>query len=162
MDTLRPDERAAVVLHYRHELTHPEIADTLGVPLGTVKSLIRRARLRLQEGLHTHGQGQRMTSDDELDAFLISALQEPALEDRGFSRAVSERLIRHRRRRRSDPGVRRRDRHSRRGCGDGVVAYAGLRVSAHDAGNRRRDADSRRGLQPRVDRDGTGWVDDWS
>jgi RNA polymerase sigma-70 factor (ECF subfamily) len=49
MQSLRPEERAAVVLHYRHELTHPEIAEALGVPVGTVKSLIRRARLRLQQ-----------------------------------------------------------------------------------------------------------------
>ena len=49
MERLRPDERAAIVLHYRHELTHPEIAETLELPLGTVKSLIRRARLKLQE-----------------------------------------------------------------------------------------------------------------
>jgi RNA polymerase sigma-70 factor, ECF subfamily len=49
MDVLRPEERAAIVLCYRHELTHPEIAETLEVPLGTVKSLIRRARLKLQE-----------------------------------------------------------------------------------------------------------------
>jgi len=48
MQSLRPEERAAAVLHYRHELTHPEIAEALGVPVGTVKSLIRRARLKLQ------------------------------------------------------------------------------------------------------------------
>lgn len=49
METLRPDERAALVLHYRHELTHPEVAEILAMPLGTVKSLIRRARLKLRE-----------------------------------------------------------------------------------------------------------------
>lgn len=49
MATLRPDERAAIVLHYRHELTHPEVAEALALPLGTVKSLIRRARLKLRE-----------------------------------------------------------------------------------------------------------------
>jgi RNA polymerase sigma-70 factor, ECF subfamily len=48
MDLLRPEERAVIVLHYRHELTHPEIAETLELPLGTVKSLIRRARLKLR------------------------------------------------------------------------------------------------------------------
>ena len=48
MTNLRPEERAAVVMHYRHELTHPEIAEALGVPVGTVKTLIRRARMKLQ------------------------------------------------------------------------------------------------------------------
>ena len=48
METLRPEERAVVVMHYRHELTHSEIAEALGVPMGTVKSLIRRARMKLQ------------------------------------------------------------------------------------------------------------------
>jgi RNA polymerase sigma-70 factor, ECF subfamily len=49
MNMLRSDERAAIVLHYRHELAHPEVAQILDLPLGTVKSLIRRARLKLQE-----------------------------------------------------------------------------------------------------------------
>lgn len=51
---LRTDERAALLLHYRHELTHPEIADTLDLPLGSVKSLIRRAQLKLKE-IHETG-----------------------------------------------------------------------------------------------------------
>lgn len=45
---LRPEERAALVLHYSDDLTHPEIAEVLGLPLGTVKSLLRRARLKLR------------------------------------------------------------------------------------------------------------------
>lgn len=49
LEQLHPAERAAVVLHYRHACTHAEIADTLHVPLGTVKTLIRRARIRLQQ-----------------------------------------------------------------------------------------------------------------
>ncbi|HLA78624.1 MAG TPA: sigma-70 family RNA polymerase sigma factor [Vicinamibacteria bacterium] len=56
MGMLRADERAALVLHYQHELTHPEVAEALELPLGTVKSLIRRGRLRLQEA---HGLGKR-------------------------------------------------------------------------------------------------------
>ena len=48
MGLLRADERAAVLLHYRHELTHPEISETMGLPLGTVKSLIRRSREKLK------------------------------------------------------------------------------------------------------------------
>jgi RNA polymerase sigma-70 factor (ECF subfamily) len=49
VDRLRPDERAALLLHYRHDLTHEEVAATLDLPLGTVKSLIRRARFKLRE-----------------------------------------------------------------------------------------------------------------
>ena len=45
---LRPEEQAAILLHYRHGLTHPEAAAALGVPLGTVKSLIVRARGKLR------------------------------------------------------------------------------------------------------------------
>lgn len=45
---LRDDERAAITLHYRHGLSHPEVARTLELPLGTVKSLLRRARQKLQ------------------------------------------------------------------------------------------------------------------
>lgn len=44
---LRSEERAALLLHYRHELSHTEVATALNVPLGTVKTLLRRARLRL-------------------------------------------------------------------------------------------------------------------
>jgi RNA polymerase sigma-70 factor (ECF subfamily) len=48
MAMLRTEERAAVILHYRHELTHIEIADAMALPVGTVKTLIRRARLKLK------------------------------------------------------------------------------------------------------------------
>ncbi len=46
--TLRPEERAALVLHYSDDLSHSEIAEVLDLPLGTVKSLLRRARLKLR------------------------------------------------------------------------------------------------------------------
>jgi RNA polymerase sigma-70 factor (ECF subfamily) len=48
LGTLREDERAALLLHYRHDLSHPEVADAMGLPLGTAKSLIRRGRDKLQ------------------------------------------------------------------------------------------------------------------
>ncbi len=51
MSALRPEERAAIDLHYRHELTHVEIAGVLRLPLGTVKSLILRGRSRLKDVL---------------------------------------------------------------------------------------------------------------
>ena len=51
---LAPGERAAIVLHYQHGMSHSEIADLLDLPLGTVKTLIRRGRQTLQQ---TFGRG---------------------------------------------------------------------------------------------------------
>lgn len=48
MMRLPPDARAAILLHYQYGMSHPEIAETLALPLGTVKTLIRRGRQRLQ------------------------------------------------------------------------------------------------------------------
>ncbi len=53
---LTEEERNVLLLHYRHELTHQEIADALDIPLGTVKSLIRRARIKLQQVHETDGE----------------------------------------------------------------------------------------------------------
>lgn len=45
-----PDrQRAAVVLRYELQLTDAEIADTLNMPIGTVKSTLHRAVARLRE-----------------------------------------------------------------------------------------------------------------
>jgi len=43
--------RQVVVLHYYLQLSYPEIASTLGIPEGTVKSTLNRARARLKEEL---------------------------------------------------------------------------------------------------------------
>jgi len=49
---LPPTYRQAVYLRYNRELTHQQIADTLGVPVGTVKTWLRRALLQLRKQLH--------------------------------------------------------------------------------------------------------------
>lgn len=46
---LSPGARAAIVLHYQHGMSHAEIAEALDLPLGTVKTLIRRGRQTLQK-----------------------------------------------------------------------------------------------------------------
>ncbi len=64
MGLLRADERAAVLLHYRHELTHPEIAETMGLPLGTVKSLIRRSREKLKRFHESKSEARQSWNED--------------------------------------------------------------------------------------------------
>lgn len=49
LETLDPQRRSLVVLAYIHGLTHGELAGRLGVPLGTMKSWIRRSLLSLKE-----------------------------------------------------------------------------------------------------------------
>ena len=47
LKSMRPEERSAMILCLGHEYTHTEAAEILKVPLGTVKSLILRAKQKL-------------------------------------------------------------------------------------------------------------------
>ncbi|MBM3530969.1 MAG: sigma-70 family RNA polymerase sigma factor [Alphaproteobacteria bacterium] len=49
LERLDAQRRAVVVLAYVHGLSHGELAGRLGVPLGTVKSWVRRSLISLQE-----------------------------------------------------------------------------------------------------------------
>jgi RNA polymerase sigma factor (sigma-70 family) len=49
LETLEPARRQAITLAYIHGLSHGELAGRLGVPLGTVKSWIRRSLVLLRE-----------------------------------------------------------------------------------------------------------------
>jgi len=51
VEALPPDQRAVFALYATGELTYGEIAETLGVPIGTVMSRLYHARLRLKERL---------------------------------------------------------------------------------------------------------------
>ena len=48
---LAPDYRAVVLLRHQEERSYEEIADILGVPLGTVKIRLFRAREELKKRL---------------------------------------------------------------------------------------------------------------
>ena len=49
LERLEPARRSVVLLSYVHGLSHGELAGKLGVPLGTVKSWVRRSLIALQE-----------------------------------------------------------------------------------------------------------------
>jgi RNA polymerase sigma-70 factor (ECF subfamily) len=51
LSELADDVRLCVVLAYHEQMTHTEIAEFTGLPLGTVKSHIRRGTSRLQREL---------------------------------------------------------------------------------------------------------------
>jgi RNA polymerase sigma-70 factor (ECF subfamily) len=53
--TLRPEFRAAVVLRDLCDLDYGEIADALGVPIGTVRSRIARGRAALADMIGNPG-----------------------------------------------------------------------------------------------------------
>jgi RNA polymerase sigma factor (sigma-70 family) len=49
LDRLDPSRRKAIILAYVHGLSHGELAGRFGVPLGTMKSWIRRSLIVLKE-----------------------------------------------------------------------------------------------------------------
>lgn len=51
---LGEQERACMTLAYAAGMTHPEIGEVTGLPLGTVKSHITRGKRKLQEWLREH------------------------------------------------------------------------------------------------------------
>jgi RNA polymerase sigma-70 factor (ECF subfamily) len=62
---LDPEQRSAIVLHYYLDLSLPEVAAALRLPVGTVKSRLHRAREALRAALdadarpHVHVEGGR-------------------------------------------------------------------------------------------------------
>lgn len=46
---LRPEERRALLLNVYHGYSHSQIADRTGLPLGTVKTYVRRGLIRVRE-----------------------------------------------------------------------------------------------------------------
>lgn len=62
--TLEDSARVCIVLAYHERMTHDEIALATGIPLGTVKSHIRRGTARLQEALSAY-QGESAAEESK-------------------------------------------------------------------------------------------------
>jgi len=56
VDALPEEYRTAVVLSDLEGLSYDEIAEAMGVPVGTVKSRLFRGRRRLQEALYRYAE----------------------------------------------------------------------------------------------------------
>lgn len=59
IEHLAPQHREALALFFFHELSHAEMSEVLGVPLGTVKSRLSGARRALRKVLEEPEQGER-------------------------------------------------------------------------------------------------------
>lgn len=73
LDALPADFRAAVVLCDLEQLSYEEIAVTLGVKVGTVRSRIHRGRVLLREALAHRAPGLRPVEPGGVDAAASSA-----------------------------------------------------------------------------------------
>ncbi|MFC1529236.1 RNA polymerase sigma factor [Gemmatimonadota bacterium] len=54
---LPPKERLVLILHYYHNMTQQEMAEELGIPLGTIKSRMRNGMARARQGLRKLSKG---------------------------------------------------------------------------------------------------------
>ena len=60
LDGLEPEFRSVLLLWATMEFTYREIADVLGVPIGTVMSRLHRARRQLTAALHEFARANRL------------------------------------------------------------------------------------------------------
>jgi RNA polymerase sigma-70 factor (ECF subfamily) len=49
LEVLNPNERLTMVLAYAHGMSHAEISEVSGLPVGTIKSHINRGKTKIQE-----------------------------------------------------------------------------------------------------------------
>ncbi|MCW8129201.1 MAG: sigma-70 family RNA polymerase sigma factor [Planctomycetota bacterium] len=65
LDRLDEDQRTVLMLVTLGELSYQEVAESLGVPIGTVMSRLFRARKRLQEDLYDYAKERGLVKNKE-------------------------------------------------------------------------------------------------
>jgi RNA polymerase sigma-70 factor (ECF subfamily) len=65
IDDLQPEFRTVLLLWSTMEVSYQEIADILGIPIGTVMSRLYRARQALARSLHDYAREHRLISTGE-------------------------------------------------------------------------------------------------
>ena len=63
MSTLPGPVSLCIALSYHERLSHPEIEALTGIPIGTVKSHIRRGSARLRELLSAYDESEEMENE---------------------------------------------------------------------------------------------------
>jgi RNA polymerase sigma-70 factor (ECF subfamily) len=64
LEALKPGDREALLLFAWQDLSYEEISEALGIPVGTVRSRLNRARRIVQEHLAAHGDEDPSTSTE--------------------------------------------------------------------------------------------------
>jgi DNA-directed RNA polymerase specialized sigma24 family protein len=91
LDALPPDFRAAVVLCDLEGLSYDEIAATLGIKIGTVRSRIHRGRSQLRAALAHRAPASARAALDETGADQLPGVEDPRVADvRGMDPRVTE------------------------------------------------------------------------
>ncbi|MFZ4574274.1 MAG: RNA polymerase sigma factor [Phycisphaerales bacterium] len=67
LSTLDPDQRAVLILCDCRGLPYEQIAEVLGVAVGTVKSRLFRARAALREAVESMEGGSKASDEDDID-----------------------------------------------------------------------------------------------
>ncbi len=65
IDALQPEYRTVLLLWATMELSYQEIADILGVPIGTVMSRLHRARQSMLTALVAYARENRLSTAEE-------------------------------------------------------------------------------------------------
>ena len=63
---LRPIERAVITMCYFEDMTHEDVSEILELPLGTLKTHIRRGKEKLQKALNAYSKSPKQAEHGDM------------------------------------------------------------------------------------------------